>query len=471
MPRIGLEVHVHLNTLRTKLFCSCSSAYEEKSPNSDTCPTCLGLPGGLPVLNKEAVRKAVMLAYSLNMEVSNVVAFSRKHYFYPDMAKNYQITQYDGPGSTAIAYNGYLKLNNREVRIRRINIEEDPAKTVYPTGSIMTSPYTLLDYNRSGIGLLEIVTEPDMETPEEATEFLEKLRSIIEHLEVCDCSREGSMRADCNVSVEDGERVEVKNVGSIKEAKRAISYEIARQRALVGQGLSVRRETRHWDTVRGVTVAMRVKETEEDYRYFPDPDLPPMYLDSEYLTKIKERMPELPEQRSKRFVKEYKISDYTAGVLVDDKRLADLFEATVKLYNEPVKVANLLTNDYLRWIREKDLEVSSSLASPEKITKLLKLLQNNVITIKVAKDLLPLMITQGIDPEEYVKRMNLVAIGDDSLIIQVVDQVLSENREVAEKAKSDTKAINFLVGMVMKKTGKRADPKTVYELIKARINP
>lgn len=467
--KIGLEVHVHITALKTKLFCSCPTDYSGKEPNTLVCPVCLGLPGAIPVLNKNAVKYAILTALALNCEIADKLIFNRKHYFYPDMSKNYQISQYDGPGSMAIAKNGYLKLNEKIIRIRRINIEEDPAKIVYPTGSLLTSKYTLLDYNRSGTPLLEIVTEPDLRSGKEARLFLEKLRSILEHLGVCDCNIEGAMKADVNVSVEGGERVEVKNVGSPKDVENAINYEIARQKAIVAQGLKVKRETRHWDEERKVTVALRTKETEEDYRYFPDPDLPPYNITSELIQKLKEEMPELPDKRSERLVKEYGISPYQSQILVNEKALADLFESVAKKYQDYKKIANLLINDYLRWINEHDLTVSQSKATADHIIQLFEYLDSGIITIKIAKELLPEIILNGKMPEQLIKEKGMISIKDTAFLVKVVEEVINEEKEASEKAKKDPKVINYLVGMVMKKTGKRADPALTLQIIKEKL--
>ena len=467
MVKIGLEVHVHLTALKTKLFCSCPTDYTDKDPNTIVCPVCLGLPGAIPVINENAVKYAIMVALALNGEVADKLVMVRKHYFYPDMAKNYQISQYDGPGSIPISKGGYIKLREGKIiRIRRINIEEDPAKIVYPTGSMLTSKYTLLDYNRSGMALLEIVTEPDMTEPKEAREFLEKLRSILEHLGVCNCDLEGAMRADANVSVEGGERVEIKNIGSPKEVEEALKYEIARQKAAISQGLKVERETRHWDSQRKVTVPTRSKEYEEDYRYFPDPDLPPYPISKEMVEEIRKSLPELPDIRIQRMVKQYGITEYDATVLVIDKALADLFEETAKSYTNYKKLANLLINDYLRWLNDKNLRPSQSKATPAHLVELLKLLDDGVITIKIAKEILPEIVLQGKFPSQIIKERGLTAVKDENYLIQVIKEVISEEPEAAEKAKRDPKVINYLVGKVMKKTGKRADPQLTNELIK-----
>nr|Q980Q3.2 RecName: Full=Aspartyl/glutamyl-tRNA(Asn/Gln) amidotransferase subunit B; Short=Asp/Glu-ADT subunit B [Saccharolobus solfataricus P2] len=469
MVKIGLEVHVHITALKTKLFCSCPSDYTGKDPNTVTCPVCLGLPGAIPVLNENAVKYGILTALALNCQIAEKLIFDRKHYFYPDMSKNYQISQYDGPGSMAIAKDGYIKLNDKIIRIRRINIEEDPAKIVYPTGSILTSKYTLLDYNRSGTPLLEIVTEPDLRSAKEARFFLEKLRSILEHLGVCDCGIEGAMKADVNISVKGGERVEVKNVGSPKDVEDAINYEIARQRASILQGIKIERETRHWDNERRVTVPLRTKETEEDYRYFPDPDLPPYSITPELIEKFKREMPELPDQRAERFVKQYNVTPYQAQVLVNEKALADLFEEITNNYKNYAKVANLLINDYMRWLNENNITVTQSKAKANHIIELFEYLDSGLISIKIVKELLPEMILTGKTPGQLIKEKGMTNIKDENYLERIIDEVLNEEKEAVEKAKRDPKVVNYLVGMVMKKTGKRADPQMTVEIIKKKL--
>jgi len=467
--KIGLEVHVQLTALKTKLFCKCPADYRGKEPNTLVCPVCLGLPGALPVVNEKAIEYAVMVALALKSKINRKIIFFRKHYFYPDMAKNFQITQFDRAGGAPIAVGGELEFEvdgvKKVVRIRRMNIEEDPAKLVYPTGSIATSPYSLVDYNRSGITLLEIVTEPDMTSPKEARVFLEKLRTLVDHLGVCDPSLEGSIRVDANISIEGGERVEVKNIGSVKDVEKALSYEILRQREALLRGEKVRRETRHWDDVRGVTVPLRVKEFEQDYRYFPEPDIPPIELSEEFIEKVKAQMPELPDERIERFMRDYGLSRYEATVLVMQKRLADFFESTVKLYKEPVKVANWLINDFLRWVKECEVELSEVKAKPEHIAELLKLIDDGVISVKIAKLIIRDIILKGVSPRKIVEERGLTRIADKEVIRKIVIEVFKEHPKAVNDALKDKKAINFLVGQVMRKTRGKADPALTNTII------
>ncbi|MEM2849762.1 MAG: Asp-tRNA(Asn)/Glu-tRNA(Gln) amidotransferase subunit GatB, partial [Candidatus Bathyarchaeia archaeon] len=340
--KIGLEVHCQLTSLKSKLFCSCPTDYRGKPPNTNVCPVCMGEPGTLPVLNKEALRSAVMIALALHSDISRFTYFTRKNYFYPDMAKNFQISQYDGVGGAPLAKGGYVVLNNgKTVRIRRIQLEEDPARLVYE-GSIDTAPSALVDYNRHGITLVEIVTEPDMSSPEEARFFLQKLRSILEHLGVFDGELEGAMRCDANISLEGGVRVEIKNISSYKEVERALMFEITRQSSLLSRGIKIARETRFWDERRRITVSLRTKETEEDYRYFPEPDLPPIVLSDEYLDEVKRKLPMLPDERRRIFVEKYGVSEQNADVLVNDKALADFFEKCLEHYSRAQELSSLL---------------------------------------------------------------------------------------------------------------------------------
>lgn len=468
---IGLEVHCQLTSLKTKLFCSCSSDYRGKPPNTHVCPTCLGLPGSLPVLNRKAVECAVMAALALNCKLSRRCILVRKNYFYVDMAKNFQISMYEKGGGAPIGVDGYVAINvdgRRKVGVHRVQLEEDPARLVH-VGPIDLSPHTLVDYNRSGIALLEIVTEPDMHSPKEARVFLQKLRSILEHLDIFDGSLEGAMRCDANISLRGGGRVEVKNISSFKEVERALNFEIGRQAELLKRGLAVERETRHWDEARRITIALRVKEEEQDYRYFPEPDLLPVDLTSDFVEAIKASMPELPDARAERFVREYGLPEYDANVLTSDKSLADFFEACVREYPDPKKVSNWIMGDLLGVLHELDLSVSESKITPSSLTEMLKLIDQGVISGKIGKYLLPQMAKEGLPPSVIVSKQGLTRLADRAFLEEVVEKIFKENPKAVNDALVDEKAAHYLVGQVMKVTRGRADPQLTNEIIKAKL--
>ncbi|MCS7119747.1 MAG: Asp-tRNA(Asn)/Glu-tRNA(Gln) amidotransferase subunit GatB [Nitrososphaerota archaeon] len=471
--KIGLEIHTQLTSLKTKLFCSCPSDYRGKEPNSVVCPVCLGLPGSLPILNEKAVEYAVMAALALNCKISERMLFFRKNYFYPDLPKNFQITQYDKAGGVPLATKGYLFIEDggrrKKVRISRVHLEEDPGRLVH-IGPIDQSPYTLVDYNRSGVALLETVTEPDLNSPKEARIFLHKLRSVFEHLGIFDGSLEGAMRCDANISLAGGTRVEVKNISSFKEVERALSFEITRQKGLIEKGLLVKRETRHWDEVRRITVSLRTKEEEQDYRYFPEPDLPPVVLDEEFISKVKAKMPELPEERMKRFMATYGLPRYDAEVLVGSKQLADFFEECVKLYEEPKEVSNWIMSDLLRYLYESDLEIQESKITPEKLVEMIKMIKDGVISGKIAKTILPKMIQTGDDPQKIVEEEGLMKIDDRNILSGLIDIVFDENPKAVQDSFKDEKAIHYLIGQLMKKTNGRADPVMANELVREKLN-
>ncbi|MGC9115503.1 MAG: Asp-tRNA(Asn)/Glu-tRNA(Gln) amidotransferase subunit GatB [Fervidicoccaceae archaeon] len=470
---IGLEIHVQLTSLKTKLFCNCSSNYRDMPPNTNVCPICLGLPGSLPVVNKEAVKKALLVALALNMKISNRVSWARKHYFYPDLPKNYQITQYEGKGVASIAREGYLEYyvdgNLKKARIRRINLEEDPGKIIYHTGSMLTSKYSLIDYNRSGVALLEIVTEPDFNSPKEVIAFLQELRSVLEYLEVADFNLEGSMRVDVNISIEGGSRVEVKNIGSISEIEAAILYEVARQRSLREKGIKIEMETRHWDQERKATVGTRTKETEEDYRYFPDPNLPPVEIEMDYLEGIAKEMPELPNAKRERLIKEYGLSSYLSYVITSNKKLAEYFEEVMKYTKiDGEKAAALIVNDLVGWIGQERIKDIGKLVPPAEMANLLELLRKGDISIKIAKETIPELVSGRKTTEVLLSRGWLGRISGKELD-EIVERVMRENEKAVEDALRNPKAIQFLIGKVMEVTNKKADPKETYELIVKKI--
>ncbi len=467
--KIGLEVHVQLTALKTKLFCSCDADYRTAPPNTHTCPICLGLPGSLPVVNEKAVEYIIKIALALNCKIiDREVRFFRKNYFYPDLPKNFQITMYDRAGGFPVAVNGIVNVNGRKIRIRRVHLEEDPGKLSYP-GTIETSPYVFVDYNRSGITLVEIVTEPDIQSPKEARLFLQKLRAIIETLEVADFRLEGSLRCDANISLKGGERVEVKNISSYKDVERALNYEILRQKTALTKKEKIEHETRHWDEVRRVTYSSRIKEMEHEYRYFNEADIPALIFTKDIIEKAAKEMPELPDQRKKRFIKEYDIPPYDAGVLTGNKHLADIFENCVKLYPHPKTVSNWLMTDFLRYIGEHELEIEEVPITPEMIAKMLKLIDQGTISGKIAKKILKEMINTGKDPEKIIEEHELTRIHDAKQIEKICKQVFSENPKAVKDAKKDKKAINYLVGKIMEKTKGRADPEITQKIVRKKL--
>ena len=470
--KIGLETHCQLTNLRTKLFCSCSADYRRDPPNTHLCPVCLGLPGSLPVLNDRAVEDAAMVALALGCEVQRLNYSYRKNYYYPDMPKNFQISQYDRAGAIPFAVKGGVTIrvedSSKDISITRIQIEEDPGKLAY-IGTIDTSPYALVDCNRAGIGLLEIVTEPVLKSPQEARLFLQKLRSILEHLGVSDGGLEGAMRCDANISLAGGKRVEVKNISSFKEVERALSFEISRQRSLLAKGRHVSMETRHWDDVRRVTISLRVKEEEHDYRYFPEADLVPISLSEEYLKAVEAKMPELPDARRDRLIKQYGLPEYDASVLTGDKGLADFFEECAKLYERPKDVSNWIMTDLLRWLHEEDVEIGESKVTPAKLVEMLHLIDEGTISGKIAKTVIREIVKTGKGPREIVEERGLLRISSEKQIEALVEKVFEANPKAVQDALIDEKAAHFLVGQVMRLTKGKADPEMTNRVVKRKL--
>uniref|UniRef100_A0A7C2V6J9 Aspartyl/glutamyl-tRNA(Asn/Gln) amidotransferase subunit B n=1 Tax=Hydrogenobacter sp. TaxID=2152829 RepID=A0A7C2V6J9_9AQUI len=465
-PVIGLEIHVQMDT-KTKMFCSCPVEFGAE-PNSNVCPVCLGLPGSLPVINRRAVEFAIRAGLALNCQINTKSVFARKNYFYPDLPKGYQISQYEEP----IAVNGWLEVNGKRIRIRRLHIEEDAGKNIHEGSK------TLVDLNRAGTPLMEIVTEPDIDSPQLAREFLEKLRNIMRYTGVSRADMEkGQLRCDINLSIrpkgskEFGTRVEIKNVNSFRFVQKAIEAEMERQIKLVLSGQKVVQETRTFDPSTGLTHPMRSKEEAEDYRYFPDPDLLPLVVPVEWIEEIKRTMPELPEERFQRFVKDYSLDEYSARVLTDNKELGDFFEDALKHYNkEPKLVANWLLNDLLGNLSEVGKDIEDSPVSPKGLAELVRLIKEGTLSSKLAKEVLKEMVTTGKDPNEVVEEKGLKQVSDEGQIRAFIEEVLKENPKEVERYRSgEEKVFGFLVGQVMKKAKGKANPQVVNKLLREML--
>jgi len=466
--KIGLECHAQLLT-KSKLFCPCSTNYHNSEPNTHVCATCLGLPGALPVVNAQAIRYGIKVALALNCEVQPKIIFYRKNYYYPDLPRGFQITQYDFP----IALNGLVQIESpsggdggkeRKIRITRVHMEEDPGRLVYK-GTIDTAKYSLVDYNRSGIPLVEIVTEPDLRSPKEARVFLGKLRSILGYLSVFDGDLEGAMRVDANISVGGGERAEVKNISSYKGVERALSFEITRQKNLLRRGLEVKQETRHYDEVRGITLSMRTKEFEHDYRYFPEPDLVPIYI-SDLVSEIKREIPELPDEKKERFISQYSITREHANSLTYDINIANFYEEVASKMDAGLSaawIADVLKGE-LNYRAISMLEASERISADDFVA-ILRYLKKGVITERGATEIIREMLDRGGKPDEIMKRKGLASIGSEEMEKAVLE-VIKENKDTVEDYRGGKKeALNFLVGQVMKKTRGRAEPKEVRRLL------
>ena len=474
---IGLEVHIQLMT-KAKMFCHCSTDYIGKEPNTNTCPVCLGLPGSLPVLNKKVLEFAVRTALALNCKINKTSRFHRKNYFYPDLPKAYQISQYDLP----LGVGGYMEISlpesreKRKIGITRVHIEEDAGKLIHE-GDITSSPYSLVDYNRCGIPLAEIVTEPDFRSPEEARIFLVKLRSIVQHLGVCDGNmEEGSLRCDANVSVRPeksgdlGTKTEVKNMNSFRAVKKALQFEVDRQKKLLSEGEKVIQETRHWDELKNITVSMRSKEEAHDYRYFPEPDLLPLQVNSKIIEEIRRNLPELPEARKVRFIKVYQIPEYDAEILTSSKALGDYYEKVSSLYSNAKILSNWIMGELMRYLNEEKVEIEDSPISPENLVEMLKLIDKGVISGKMAKDVFEKMFKTGKDAIQIVKESGITQITNENELIEVVESVIRENpKSVKDFNQGKEKALNYLVGQVMRYTKGRAKPDFVFKAIKQKI--
>jgi aspartyl-tRNA(Asn)/glutamyl-tRNA(Gln) amidotransferase subunit B len=471
---IGLEIHTELQT-RSKMFCSCRADVFGLPPNTAVCPVCLGLPGTLPVPNRKAVEWTIKIALALNCEINRFSQFHRKNYFYPDMPKNYQISQYDYP----IGLDGFLEIETskgvRRIRIHRVHLEEDTGKLVHvgKTGRISEAEYSLVDFNRAGVPLVEIVTEADIRSPEEARIFMQNLRAVLLALEVSDCNmEEGSLRCDANVSIrpagskEFGTKTEIKNLNSFKALEKGLEYEIRRQLELVLNGEKVVQETRHWDDANKRTVTLRTKEEAHDYRYFPEPDMVPLAITDELIEKIKLELPELPARKKVRFMEQYGIKEKDAGILVQDKEMAEFFERAASKVDNPQAVANLILSDLLYYLNETDTWFCDLKITPDHLVELVELLQAGTISTKIAREIFGEMFATGKRPAAIVKEKGLEQISDDTLIEQLVKEVIAENPQAVSDYKAGKRqAIGFLVGQVMRKTKGKANPQLINQKI------
>lgn len=465
---IGLEVHVELAT-RTKIFCGCSTAFGGR-PNSHTCPVCTGMPGSLPVLNKQVLEYAVAVGLATNCDITRYCKFDRKNYFYPDNPQNYQISQLYLP----ICRGGYVEIDtpegSKKIGIHEIHMEEDAGKLIHDTWE----ECTLVDYNRSGVPLIEIVSEPDMRSAQEVIAYLEKLRLIIQYLGASDCKlQEGSMRADVNLSVREkgettfGTRTEMKNLNSFHAITRAIEGEKNRQIDLLEEGKSVQQETRRWDDTKGSSYAMRSKEDAQDYRYFPDPDLVPIRISEEFLESIRARQPELRTEKMVRYKAEYDIPDYDIEIITGSKHMADLFEATVAICGQPKKVSNWLMGETLRLLKEQEMDPQDIRVSAPHLAALIDLVEKKEINGSVAKEVYEVMFAEDIDPRQYVEEKGLKTVNDEGALRKTVEEVIAANpQSVTDYHNGKEKAIGFLVGQTMKAMKGKADPASVNALLK-----
>ncbi|HOP99300.1 MAG TPA: Asp-tRNA(Asn)/Glu-tRNA(Gln) amidotransferase subunit GatB [Acetivibrio clariflavus] len=468
---IGLEVHAELST-KSKIYCSCTTEFGGE-PNTHACPICTGMPGVLPVLNKKVVEYAVRAGLATNCRIAEYSKQDRKNYFYPDLPKAFQTSQYDLP----LCSNGYIDIEvdgkTKRIGITRIHIEEDAGKLMHDEWDTAS----LIDYNRCGVPLIEIVTEPDMRSAQEVRVFLENLKAILQYIDVSDCKmQEGSLRADINLSVrpvgqkELGTRTEMKNLNSFKAIVRAVEGEAKRQIEVLESGGTVIQETRRWDDAKGVSYAMRSKEEAHDYRYFPEPDLMPIVVDEKWKQEIKDSLPELPEARKKRYINEYGLPEYDASILTASKALADFFEDAVKNTDNAKAVSNWIMGDLLRMLKEKEMEAEQIPFPGAYLAKLVTLIDKGTISGTIAKKVFEKMFSQGKDPEAIVKEEGLEVVSDESALVAVVKKVIENNpQSVADYKGGKEKAFGFLVGQAMKETKGKANPQLINKILKEEL--
>lgn len=468
---IGLEVHAQMLT-ESKMFCSCSTRFGSE-PNTQTCPVCTGMPGVLPVMNKRALEFTIKTGLATNCSISPYSRFARKNYFYPDLPKNYQISQYELP----LCEHGFIEIvlegKKRRIGIRRIHMEEDAGKSIHEGGN-----YSLIDLNRAGVPLMEIVSEPDIRTPKEAAEYMRKLRTILRYLGVCDGNMEqGSLRCDANVSVrpagskELGVKTEIKNINSFRFVEKALEYEIARQIRILNEGGRIVQETRLWDSETGRTVSMRTKEEAHDYRYFPEPDLVPIVVEKNLIEEIRASLPELPDEKRERFISDYGLPEYDADFLVSEKAMAEWFEEAVRLGGQPKAVSNWVQGDLMRLLKEDNKAIEECPLNPEQLVEMLKLIEDGTISGKIAKIVFEEMYKTGNKAEEIIRQKGLVQISDSSVIEKAVEEILQKNPSEFERYRAgEKKLFGFFVGQVMKATKGKANPQIVNDILKRRLS-
>lgn len=472
---IGLEIHTELKT-NSKIFCGCSTKFGADQ-NTNVCPVCLGLPGVLPVINEKVVEFAIRAGVALNCEILPFSKFDRKNYYYPDLPKNFQTSQYDLP----IAVNGHLDIEvngeTKRIGITRIHMEEDAGKLVHSGATINSSDYALVDYNRTGVPLLEIVSEPDLRSAEEAKAYLEKIKAILEYLDVSDCKmEEGSLRCDANISLRPrgqttlGTKAEIKNLNSFRSVQRGLEYEVIRQEDILDDGGKIVQETRTWDENKGATASMRSKEQANDYRYLPEPDLVPIVVDPARVEEIRANLPELPDARKQRLMDAYGLSEYDAAIITASKAMADYFDQCVQCNGDAKSVANWLMGEVSKHLNNEGISIGECPVAPKQLTELLALIEKGTISSKIAKTVFEEMWASRKDAEVIVKEKGLVQISDTSEIIAIVEAVIAANpQSVADFKAGKDKAIGFLVGQIMKQTKGRANPDMVNTLLREKL--
>ena len=466
MTKIGLEIHCQLTKLESKLFCSCKANYREFEPNHNICPVCMGLPGSLPRLNQKAVESATSIAMALSCKTPEKIAFFRKNYFYPDLPKNFQITQLNVYGDMSIGGEGYVDVEGTKIKIRRIQLEEDPGRLIYEGESERTK-ITLVDYNRAGTPLVEIVTDPDFENPRQVRVFLNILSDLLENLGVAEPGLEGAMRADGNVSIEGGNKVEIKNIGSFHDLEKALHFEITRQESLSERDIEIVQETRHWDDRRKITISSRSKEEDQDYRYFLENDIPWVKIDQETITSLQKDMPESISSKKERFVEKFDIAPQVADILASDKYYSDLFE-NAHSDSDAKDIANLITTDLMGFVDTKEKREESKLTS-QHLSDLVAGINDKTLTRTSSKTVLQEIVKSGKSVKELLTEMDLGQVSDSSEIENIIMQVFEEEKQAVQDAKENSETVNYLVGKVMQKTKGKADPTKTLELIKSKL--